>query len=481
MKRSYEVKIVGALGAVAAAGAGGAAAAAVRLAAAAAAAAAAARRQAADANGGPQPVRRQGRHAAFANSGDWDSLDPADTYYAYSWNFARLYGRSLVMFKSAPGQGGRHARARPRRVARHAQRRRQDLDLHAAQGRQVRGRHPGHQQGRQVRRRAVAGQDDVPERPHLLQRLPRPAGLHQPLQGPRPGQAGPEGDRDPGRPDDRLPPEAKPFSGFDYFAQLPADDPGAAAKDTGSKYKEHVVSTGPYMFETNDLGKSFTLVRNPNWDPATDPNRKALPDRIEVALNVNSDDIDNRLHVRRPRRRRRGHRCRPAAQGKILADQTLKANTDSALQRAHLVHRDQRRRRAAGQHPLPQGRRVRGRPDRLPARLRRRDRRRHRHQPPAAGDPGRASSSTPTRRRTTPGDLAKAKDELTAVRAAQRLHHQHLLPRRAARRRRPPPRRCSSRWPGSGIKPRRSSPTRWATTSSCTRASRTSRRRTTSA
>ena len=56
-----------------------------------------------------------------------------------------------------------------------------------------------------------------------------------------------------------------------------------------------MVSTGPYMFETNELGKSFTLVRNPNWDQATDPNRKALPDRIEVALNVNADDIDNRL------------------------------------------------------------------------------------------------------------------------------------------------------------------------------------------
>ena len=42
----------------------------------------------------------------FANSGDWDTLDPGETYYAYSWNFARLYGRSLMMFKSAPGKEG---------------------------------------------------------------------------------------------------------------------------------------------------------------------------------------------------------------------------------------------------------------------------------------------------------------------------------------------------------------------------------------
>src|SRR4051794_35782757 len=42
----------------------------------------------------------------YANGGDWDSLDPADTYYAYSWNFARLYTRALVTFKSAPGKDG---------------------------------------------------------------------------------------------------------------------------------------------------------------------------------------------------------------------------------------------------------------------------------------------------------------------------------------------------------------------------------------
>ena len=123
----------------------------------------------------------------------------------------------------------------------------------------------------------------------------------------------------------------QPFSGFDYFAQMPSTAPVPVAKDTGSKYKEHVVSTGPYMFETNELGKSFTLVRNPNWDQATDPNRKPLPDRIEVALNVNADDIDNRLQSGDLDVAIEGTGVGPSAQGKILADQTLKANTDSAL------------------------------------------------------------------------------------------------------------------------------------------------------
>jgi peptide/nickel transport system substrate-binding protein len=56
-----------------------------------------------------------------------------------------------------------------------------------------------------------------------------------------------------------------------------------------------------------------------------------LPDRIEVSLNVNADDIDNRLQSGDLDVAIEGTGVGPSAQGKILADQTLKANTDSAL------------------------------------------------------------------------------------------------------------------------------------------------------
>src|SRR5215203_1208024 len=52
------------------------------------------------------PSDARGGTLKFANSGDWDSLDPGETYYSYSWNFARLYGRSLMMFKSGVGKDG---------------------------------------------------------------------------------------------------------------------------------------------------------------------------------------------------------------------------------------------------------------------------------------------------------------------------------------------------------------------------------------
>jgi peptide/nickel transport system substrate-binding protein len=111
---------------------------------------------------------------------------------------------------------------------------------------------------------------------------------------------------------------------------LPATIPVPAAKDTGIKYKEHVVSSGPYMFQTNNLGKDFTLVRNPNWDASTDPNRAALPDKITVQLNVNADDIDNRLLAGDLDVAIEGTGLGTAAQGKVLADQNLKAHTDLA-------------------------------------------------------------------------------------------------------------------------------------------------------
>jgi peptide/nickel transport system substrate-binding protein len=122
----------------------------------------------------------------------------------------------------------------------------------------------------------------------------------------------------------------QPFSGFDALAQIPSTAPVPRAKDTGTKYKEHVVSTGPYKFESNQIGKRFVLVRNTQWDQATDPIRKPMPDRIEVSLNVNAEDIDNRLLAGDLDVAVEGTGVQPATQGRVLADPNLKKNADSA-------------------------------------------------------------------------------------------------------------------------------------------------------
>ncbi|MDQ4104500.1 MAG: ABC transporter substrate-binding protein [Actinomycetota bacterium] len=276
------------------------------------------------------PSDATGGTLRFANSGDWDSLDPADTYYAYSWNFIRNYGRALVMFSSAPGRQG--ATLVP--------------DLAESLGRSS----DDSRTWTYTLRQGVKFEDGTPvtskdvkyavERSLDKATFPNgPTYFNDVLD--LQGYTSPYSDPDPNKlglkaietPDDRtiIFRLRKAFSGFDYLAQLPATIPVPQAKDTGSKYKEHVVSTGPYMFETNELGKRFTMVRNPHWDPATDPNRRPLPDRITVDLNVNADDVDNRLISGDLDVSIEGSGVGPSAQGRILADQSLRANTDSAL------------------------------------------------------------------------------------------------------------------------------------------------------
>src|SRR5256714_3797673 len=52
------------------------------------------------------PSTKKGGTLRFAHSGEFDSTDGADTYYGYSWDFIRLYGRALTMFAPKPGKDG---------------------------------------------------------------------------------------------------------------------------------------------------------------------------------------------------------------------------------------------------------------------------------------------------------------------------------------------------------------------------------------
>jgi peptide/nickel transport system substrate-binding protein len=277
------------------------------------------------------PSDTKGGTLRFAYASDWDSLDPGDTYYAYSWNFLRNYGRTLTVFKSAPGAAG--AQLVP--------------DLAETLGVSS----DGAKTWTYKIRKGVKFEDgSVITSKDVKYAVERSLDKNSFPNGPTyfndfldtQGYTSPYKDSDPNKlglkaidtPDDNtiVFHLKKTFAGFDYFAQLPATVPVPRAKDTGTKYKEHVVSSGPYMFASNQLGKQFTLVRNPNYDPATDPEsgRKPLADKIQVELNVNADDIDNRLQSGDLDVDVAGSGVQAAAQGKILGDPTLKAKTDSA-------------------------------------------------------------------------------------------------------------------------------------------------------
>ncbi len=272
---------------------------------------------------------KKGGTLRVANSGDWDSLDPADTYYGYSWDFIRLYGRSLVMF--APKPGGDGVKLIPDLA--------QTLGVPSADAKTWTYKlKPGvkFEDGTPITSKDVKyaverslDKDTFPNGPTYFNDFLDLQGYTSPYKDSSPDKLGLKAIE---TPDDQtiVFHLSKPFGGFDYFTMLPMTIPVPQAKDTGTKYKEHVVSSGPYMFQSNNLGKNFTLVRNPNWDPSTDPNRTALPDKIEVSLNVNADDIDNRLIAGDLDVSVEGTGLQPAGQGKVLADPNLKKNTDLA-------------------------------------------------------------------------------------------------------------------------------------------------------
>jgi peptide/nickel transport system substrate-binding protein len=87
----------------------------------------------------------------------------------------------------------------------------------------------------------------------------------------------------------------EPLADFNYLLAMPAASPIQKAKDTGAKYGDKPVSTGPYKFQTYDQGKKVVMVRNDQWDPKTDTVRKALPDEIDMAIGTAPEEIDNQL------------------------------------------------------------------------------------------------------------------------------------------------------------------------------------------
>ena len=270
---------------------------------------------------------KKGGVIKVANSGDWDTLDPGETYYGYSWNFARLYGRSLLMFKAAPGDASNEL------VPDLAE----DLGKASDGGKtwtyKIRTG-VKYEDGTPVTSKDVAyavarsiDKETFPNGPAYFDAmLAWPDGYKGPYKS-----KGVDYSSAISTPDDQtiVFHLKQPFAGFDYLAQLTQTMPVPEAKDKGAQYRNSVVSTGPYKFQDLKAGKSFNLVRNTEWDPKTDPNRKALPDEFDVALNVNADDIDNRILSGDLDIDVAGGGAQPAALARVLNDPSLKSNTDN--------------------------------------------------------------------------------------------------------------------------------------------------------
>ncbi|GAA1561864.1 ABC transporter substrate-binding protein [Kribbella sancticallisti] len=71
---------------------------------------------------------------------------------------------------------------------------------------------------------------------------------------------------------------AKKFDDLPFFAAFPLFTPIPQDKDTQKNYDQKPMTTGPYQVASYTTGTQLKLVRNPHWDPKTDPVRHQYPD-----------------------------------------------------------------------------------------------------------------------------------------------------------------------------------------------------------
>jgi peptide/nickel transport system substrate-binding protein len=253
------------------------------------------------------------------------SLDPGNIGLAYAADLARLYARSLVTYAPAPAAAGLHVVP----------------DLAEGLGRASDG-------GRTWTyrlREGVTFEDGTPVRArdvkyavarsnYSAELTDGPRDLRDVLSG---RYWGPYLDPDLGHftgvttPDDRTVVFhlKRPFADFDQLAASPQTAPVPKSADTKLGYERHPVSTGPYRFERHVVGAGLTLVRNPEW--SHDPNRTALPDRIELTEKVAAADVDARLLAGTADADLAGAGVLPRTRATILASPDRRARADDPL------------------------------------------------------------------------------------------------------------------------------------------------------
>ncbi|MEU9854552.1 ABC transporter substrate-binding protein [Streptomyces sp. NPDC047974] len=228
----------------------------------------------------------------LVSGADADSWDPARSYSGWVWNIQRLYARTLMTYAAEPGEKGLAVVP----------------DLAAAQpevssdGRTYTFRlRPGltYEDGSPITAADVkygierAFAPEIAGGPtYLVDVLDR----KQNYQGPY-KDTGAAGLRSVETPDDltlvfRL---AEPDSRFPYLLTMGATAPVPRTRDTADRYGTRPLASGPYRFDSYQPDRSLVLVRNEKWDPATDPLRKALPDRVELSIVSGQDKVDEQM------------------------------------------------------------------------------------------------------------------------------------------------------------------------------------------
>ncbi len=88
---------------------------------------------------------------------------------------------------------------------------------------------------------------------------------------------------------------ARPFPDMPYWGAFAAMSAIPEDASDPQEYRRSPLATGPYKFDQYTPAKSLTLVRNEEWDAATDPGRTQYPDGYAFKTQVPLQKIDQLL------------------------------------------------------------------------------------------------------------------------------------------------------------------------------------------
>ncbi|GAA3375942.1 ABC transporter substrate-binding protein [Streptomyces sannanensis] len=238
---------------------------------------------------------KKGGELKFIGTQDADSWDPQRGYYGFMWDFARYYTRQLVTFKAEPGATSTELVPDMATDTGQVSPDGKTYTFKLKSGLKWEDGKPVTSKDLKYGIERIWAQDVISGGPIYLQQVLDPKGAYK----------GPYKDTSKDKlglsaietPDDQTIIFKLPKANSDFLQMLamPSATPVRQDLDTKAKYQLKPASMGPYKWQEYTPNKSITLVRNENWDQATDTVRKALPDKITVKLQSNADDMDNRL------------------------------------------------------------------------------------------------------------------------------------------------------------------------------------------
>jgi peptide/nickel transport system substrate-binding protein len=228
-------------------------------------------------------------------SAEIDSLDPQRSYLPGVWNLMRLYARTLVTYSSEPG----HTDELVPDLA-------TDLGTPSEDGLSwtfTLREGVTFESGRPITSRDVKYGIERSFASEVI--VGGPTYVVDLLDDPGNQYAGPYQDEAPDKlglptietPDDltvvfRL---RSPQPDLPFVMALPSSSPVPIESDTGAGYGSDPVSSGPYAITSIDPATGILLDRNPQWDPATDDVRTALPDQVIVRTGLSGVERDQAL------------------------------------------------------------------------------------------------------------------------------------------------------------------------------------------